>query len=141
MGFKDDAEIAGLVRQFESGEINPADFKHYQHLAVALWYVAHFPFEQACDDMRNGIQKLAALYGKMGYHETITLFWLELVARFFAETPRGEPLSKTANRLALELPKNLILDYYSEELVNSADAKAHWVEPDLNPLAVRVFRL
>jgi hypothetical protein len=134
MDFKEDAEIAELVRLVETCEINPAEFKHYQHMAVALWYIAHFPYDEACRRMREGIQRLATAYGKMGYHETITLFWLEVVCRFFAESPKDEALANTANRLSLTMTKNLIFDYYSEELVTSAQAKASWVEPDLKPL-------
>ncbi len=88
--FKDEAELNDLVRAFETCTIHPAEFKHYQHLAVALWYVANFPFAEAADRMRSGIQTLAAAYGKMGYHETITMFWLEMVRRFVAEA-RSEP--------------------------------------------------
>ena len=47
------------------------------------------------------IQKLAAAYGKSGYHETITMFWLEMVRRFFAEAAGSESMLSLANRLAL----------------------------------------
>src|ERR1051325_1188905 len=82
--FKDEAEVHALVRGFEKCTIDPGQFKHYQHLAVALWYVMHFPYPEASEKMRRGIQKLAASYGKMGYHETITLFWLMMVRDFAA---------------------------------------------------------
>ena len=64
--FTDDAEINDLVRRFESCEINPADFRHYQHLTVALWYVREFPYEIASEKTRAGIRKLAAAHGKDG---------------------------------------------------------------------------
>src|SRR3954469_13729658 len=98
MYFESDEEINDLVRRFESCELNPEDFRHYQHLAVALWYVRQFPYETACEKMRNGIQKLAAAYGKSGYHETITLFWLKMVSEFVPAHEAGA-LSDLANRL------------------------------------------
>ena len=64
MYFKDETEIGELVRAFETCEIHPAEFKHYQHLAVALWYLQHHPYEAASEKMRSGIQRLAAAYGK-----------------------------------------------------------------------------
>ena len=130
--FKDEAELRDLVRAFETCEIHPAEFKHYQHLAVALWYVAYFPYEEASTRMRNGIQKLAAVYGKTGYHETITIFWLRLVRDFFEDVKPGESITTMANAIAGKFSdKNLINDYYSAELLASRQAKEELVEPDL----------
>ncbi len=135
--FKDESDLTALVRGFETCTIHPAEFKHYQHLAVAFWYVAHFPYHEASDRMRNGIQKLAAAYGKMGYHETITMFWLEMVRRFFAEASPRESILNLANRLAAKfVDKKAINEYYSAELLDSEKAKAEWVEPDLKPFEV-----
>lgn len=133
--FRDEAELVALVRAFEKCTIHPGDFKHYQHLAVALWYVAHFSFEEASNKMRSGIQKLAAAHGKMGYHETITMFWLQTVRRSFVEGTADESIVNLANALAVNfVDKNLIKEYYSEDLLASAKAKAEWVEPDLKQL-------
>ena len=130
MHFKDDAEVNELVRAFETCEIHPAEFKHYQHLAVALWYVRNFPYQEASEMMRQGIQRLAAAYGKTGYHETITLFWLRVVHDFYAADHIDQPLFEIANKLASQYGnKNLIADYYSEERI--ASGKSEWVEPDL----------
>jgi hypothetical protein len=135
--FKDDAQIRALVRSFETCEIHPAEFKHYQHLAVALWYVAHLPYEDAGNKMRAGIQRLAAAYGKTGYHETITIFWLRMVREFFKGAKRGESITTLANLLVQKFDdKNLIRDYYSAELLASSKAKEEWVEPDLKPLPI-----
>lgn len=135
MYFKEENEISDLVRAFETCELNPAEFRHYQHLAVALWYVKQFPYDEASDKMREGIKRLAAAYGKMGYHETITMFWLKLVRGCVAGA-NGSGLVELANRVASEFGgnKKLIADYYSEELLTSARAKNEWVEPDLKEL-------
>jgi hypothetical protein len=133
--FENDNEIISLVHSFEACTIHPAEFKHYQHLTVALWYVANFSDDEATVKVRTGIQKLAAAYGKTGYHETITLFWLAIVRDFF---PRSDPgsLAELANKLADECAdKNLIRNYYSEDLLTSDNAKNGWVAPDLKPLA------
>ena len=135
MYFKNEREIAELVRGFETCELNPGDFRHYQHLAVALWYLKHFPYEEASDRMRGGIQRLAAAYGKSGYHETITRFWLKMVSRFLRTANSDATISELANLLADEYcNKNVIADYYSQETIASAKAKNEWVEPDLKAL-------
>ncbi len=141
--FTDPGEIETLVGEFELCTINPATFKHYQHLTVALWYVVHFPYPEAAEKMRLGIQKLAAAYGKMGYHETITMFWLEMVRGFVAEAGDEESMVSLANCLAEKfVDKNVINEYYSSELIGSAKAKVEWVAPDLKPLefASEVFK-
>ena len=133
--FKDDTEVRELVRAFEACTIHPAEFKHYQHLTIALWYVANFSYDEATLRVRTGIKKLAAAYGKMGYHETITLFWLAIVREFFARSHAGS-IAELANKLAAECAdKNLIRAYYSEVLLTSDEAKNRWVAPDLKPLA------
>ena len=134
MPFKDDREILDLVHRFESCELNPADFRHYQHLTVTLWYLRQFPYEVASEKIRTGIKKLAAAYGKTGYHETITLFWLRIVSNFAAADDTS-PLWALANMLvAAHHDKNLLKHYYSEELIASAEAKSVWVSPDLQSL-------
>lgn len=135
MYFNNDEEIIELVRRFEACEINPADFRHYQHLTVALWYVMEFPYGLASEKMRRGIKKLAAAYDKTGYHETITLFWLMVVRGFAAKRVSGESICEVANRLVESCTgKDLIKEYYSAELLATAEAKERWVEPDLKSL-------
>jgi hypothetical protein len=126
-----DNEIRELVESFEACSFHPSEFRHYQHLTVALWYVWHLPYEEAVNRMTLGIRRLAETYGKTGYHETITLFWLKMVSEFLVRNKRSS-LAVTANQLIESHDnKELIFDYYSSELVSSARAKAEWVEPDL----------
>lgn len=137
MYFKEDTEISELVRAFETCEIHPAEFKHYQHLAVALWYLKHHPYQAASEKMRGGIQRLAAAHGKTGYHETITVFWLKMVHSFLLRANSGARIFALANQVASEYGnKNVIGDYYSDEILASVKAKHEWVEPDLKALEV-----
>ena len=132
--FNSDDDVVSLVEKFETCTIRPEEFKHYQHLAVALWYVTNFPPEAAIEKMRSGIKRLAAAYGKSGYHETITLFWLAVVRDYFQHVPGESSIAEVANVLAQKYGKDLIRDYFSDELLASAAAKRGWVEPDLKSL-------
>jgi hypothetical protein len=133
--YKSDDEIRSLVNKFEACSFHPSEFKHHQHLAVTLWYVTNLPYEEASEKMKRGIQRLAASYGKTGYHETITEFWLRMVRGFVSEGEHAESIAVQANQLIEGYAdKNLILDYYSAELLASPEAKSVWVEPDLKPL-------
>src|SRR5216684_3364088 len=133
--YESDDEIRLLVSEFESCSFHPSEFRHHQHLAVVLWYVASLPYTDASERMKRGIQRLAASYGKTGYHETITEFWLRMVRGFLSEAERADALAVQANQLIEKYAdKNLILNYYSAELLASPEAKSGWIEPDLGPL-------
>jgi len=142
MYFKDETDVSELVRAFETCELHPAEFKHYQHLAVALWYLKHHPYETASEKMRSGIQRLAAAYGKSGYHETITVFWLKVVQGFLVKADSDATIAELANQAASEYGnKNVMAEYYSEDVVASVKAKSEWVEPDLKALEFNRFEI
>lgn len=136
--FNHDDEIRKLVNEFEACSFHPSEFKHYQHLTVALWYLSHFNYDEAAERVKVGIRRLAATYGKTGYHETITVFWLRVVHGFLAGPEREASIADMANHLIEKyVDKNLIGDYYSAELLASEEAKEGWVAPDLQPLDFR----
>lgn len=130
--FKTRDEIRSLVESFEACTIHPGDFRHYQHLTVALWYVSSRSYDEAVEKMTKGIRRLAEAYGKSGYHETITIFWLRIVCDFVKESK--DELAMAANHLIERYNKDYIHQYYSPELLTSDKAKAEWVEPDLKAL-------
>ena len=133
--YETDEEIRALVASFESCSFHPSEFRHYQHLTVALWYVWHLPLEDASGKLTTGIRRLAETYGKTGYHETITLFWLRMVWNFAAEHGSKSTLAATANALIdKHNDKDFIREFYSAELLASDKAKAEWVDPDLKRL-------
>lgn len=133
--YQSDGELRSLVSEFEACSFHPSEFRHHQHLAVALWYITHLPYEAARQKMKSGIQRLAATHGKTGYHETITEFWLRMTRGFLAEHDRNEAIASLVNQLIEKYDdKDLIAEYYSAELLASPEAKSSWVDPDLKPL-------
>ena len=135
--FKSAGEIEILVQKFESCQLSLAEFKHRQHLTVALWYLSRLTESEAIELMREGLQRFISHHGETGYHETITIFWLKVVRRFLEKTSVARPLPELANEL-LETHGNslLINDYYSKELISSEEAKRTWVEPDLKQVGI-----
>lgn len=124
-----DAEIIALVRKLERCELSPSEFHHRDHLAVSAAYLYAAGLEAALAAMRESLLRFTAHYGLKGYHETITRFWMMLVDQ---RLDRALCLERSVQRLQQELSdKNLIYQYYSKDTLNSAQAKARWVEPDL----------
>lgn len=131
------AEIAEVVRRFETCDFGPDEFRHREHLVVALWYLSESSIGEATRRMRDGLYSFLAHHGvdRQKYHETITLFWFKRVRALFEERKTSHSLVEIANEVvtACHEPKE-IYDYYSRELLASEAARAGWAEPDLRPL-------
>ena len=131
------AELEAVVRGFEACTTAAAEFSHGAHLTVALWYVAHAPLQVAADRMRQSLARFIAHHGvePQKYNETITLFWLKLVAHFHAHAGAGRTLADVANELLARFgDAQLLFRHYSRALIQMPEAKAAWVAPDLQPL-------
>jgi hypothetical protein len=133
-------KIKNLIRSFENCTLPRREWTHSAHLIVTLWYVTHYPETEVVKLVREGIKKYNAAQGikttqYSGYHETITLFWIQIVRNFLAAEGVNFPLVHLANYLVMAYgDKNLPFEYYSHQLLMSWEARKHWVEPDLKPL-------
>jgi hypothetical protein len=128
-----DAKIENLVRAFEECTLPKAGWTHREHLTVALWYLLHYPRDEATDRTREGIQRFNLSHGNTtGYHETITLAWVAVIDRFLAERDRGQPLSALVGALLEECgDKGYLGRFYSGDVLMSDEARRGWVPPDL----------
>jgi hypothetical protein len=126
-----------LTRALERGEVANQSFHHLSHLHVAWVYLSESSsVDEAASKMRNTLQRFAASAGKSGkYHETITLFWVHLLAGLRAIGSR-ESLKQIVQANPRLLEKNFPLAYYSSERLFSNKARSSWIEPDLKPLPV-----
>ena len=107
---------AAFARAFERGEIANTDFRHASHLRLALAYLDESnSVDEAAERMASALRRFAAAAGHPEkYHHSVTLFWMQMVARL--------------------LDKNLPLAYYSRERLWSDAARAGWLEPDLRSI-------
>jgi hypothetical protein len=133
-------EVKRVVDGFEAATLPHAEWTHRAHLTVALWYASHHSPAEALDLVRAGILRLNAAHGvpttpTRGYHETITRFYMHTVERFLRENGAAGDWAERANRLVYRYgARDLPLKHYSESRLRSAEARAGWVEPDLEPL-------
>ena len=134
--YMSESEVIDLVRSFENASIPHDDWKHAEHLVVALYYLTNYDFETACEKMRSGILNLLEhgfkvdLKKEMPYHETITVFWMRTVANYNTSS-NGSSLLEKANQVAYKWDKDYPLNFYTRERLFSDDARARFVEPDL----------
>lgn len=135
MRYKDETEIAEVVRGFEEATISRDAWKHAEHLTVALHYLTLHDMETATAKMRDGIFKLLGAFGvdltkEMPYHETLTIFWMRAVADFNA-SKTGASLLDKANKLVDTFDKDYPLRFYSRDFLFSDEARAKFVDGDL----------
>jgi hypothetical protein len=97
--------------------IDMSAFTHAAHVKLALECLTEAPTLDAAIERMTGVLrgKAEAAGHPEKYHHTVTLFWMQMVARL--------------------LDKDLPLAYYSAGRLASEQARTGWVEPDVRPLA------
>jgi hypothetical protein len=136
--FASEAELRALIQAFEDHTVTHEQWNHRGHLGVACAYVEAYG-ESAFERFRERLKALNKAHRVVdaptsGYHETITKFWIIVIAHEF-ERMAGETLLTKANYILEHYSaKGTILLHYSRPLIMSAEAKKGFVEPDLIPL-------
>jgi hypothetical protein len=137
--FRSDAEALALCRAFAAATLPKRAWTHRAHLTIALWHLSQAPAEDALGAIRAGIKRLNRALGTTdtetsGYHETITVLYVRLVAAWRSAAPT-EGFADSANRLYDELGgRDVPFRYYSKPVLESVAARLGWVAPDLSPL-------
>jgi hypothetical protein len=129
-----------LVTRFNSLELPKEAWTHHAHILVAFWHVWRYDESDSLMKVRRAIRAHNDAVGTInsensGYHETLTVFWLKVV-RYFFSLKTSWPLIDAINSFieAGHADKNLPLQFYSNELLFSKDARLDWVDPDKLPL-------
>lgn len=136
MRYKDEKEIYALLESFENATVSRDDWKHTEHLVVALCYLEHHDLETATMKMRSGILNLLKkgfgvdLTKEMPYHETITIFWMRTAYEYSLMRYELSFVEK-ANSLCEIFDKDYPLKFYSRDVLFSEKAREEYVEPDL----------
>jgi len=135
MKFKTENEIKWLVESFENGTISRDDWRHAEHLTVALYYLSHHDYKTSLIKMRDGIFNLLRAFEvdlskEMPYHETLTVFWLRAVFDF-CKSKNDCSVLEMCNELVEKFDKDYPLRFYSREFLFSEKARAEFVAPDL----------
>jgi len=128
------SEIEAVVTGFENCTTGQDDFRHVDHLTLAVSYLITNPPEQAIAKMRESLFRFLDHHGinRQKYHETLTVFWIEFTDVTLKSRPDLESLVDKCNYVRRELAnKELVREFYSSELLESANAREGFVEPDL----------
>lgn len=136
MPYMSDSEIEEVVRNFETCTTGKDDFHHAQHLVVAAYYLQSLTIEAATERLRGALFRFLEHHqvDTQKYNETLTVFWLKMVALELKNVPVGASLVEKCNSVIAVLSNaKLPLDFYSGDLLWSDEARNGFVEPDLRP--------
>jgi hypothetical protein len=131
--FDSEKEILEVIRGFENCSIARSNWRHAEHLTVALYYLTHHDFDTALEKMRAGLFNLLRAFSvdltrEMPYHETLTVFWMRTVSDFSLAT-NGSTLLEKANDLVGKFDKDYPLRFYDRDLLFSDRARSGYIEP------------
>ena len=137
MDFDTEESLDLFIMAFEEGTWPVANWKHAHHLVMATCYLMAYGRDRALERARSKIPKYNEAQGgknteDSGYHETLTVFWIDAVARQLpAAKSRIEAVRHIVEKLAPK--RDLWRDYYSFDVVKSREARKLYVAPDRVP--------
>ena len=129
--------LEAFIRGFEEGTFPKAQWTHQAHVVMAAHYLTLHPVAEATRIVRERIPAYNVAQGganttDAGYHETLTVFWIAVVAAFLAAQPLGTPrlmlIRAAAARYAGE--SRLHQRYYGYNVMADSRARREWVPPD-----------
>jgi hypothetical protein len=120
---------------FEACSIAPARFDHEAHVRLAYVYLTENDVDPAVQRMRAALLTFLEHNNipPAKFHETLTRAWILAVRHFMDKAP-STSASEFIDRNRELLDSRIMLTHYSAQLLFSPDARASFVEPDLEPI-------
>jgi hypothetical protein len=120
-----------FVGAFFSGALPPTAFHHRDHLRLSWCLIRQFGVEVASHRIAEGIRHFATQHGQAEkYHETLTQFWVRIIGHMIGARPDISAFSRFLEVYPQVLDKDLPYRHWRHETMQSAVARAQWVEPD-----------
>ena len=121
-----------FVGALHDAGVAPDRFGHRDHVRVAWLLLSRHGPAAGSDAFVFGLRRFAAAHGVAErYHETLTQFWLHVVAHAIAERPELEDPDTFVAAFPLLLDKSLPERHWSRDVLWSDAARRAFVEPDL----------
>ena len=140
--FPDDAAIVHVGEGLLARTLPREEWTHEAHLAASLWIAR----ERTEIDPTQDLAAIISAYNEsvggvnddtQGYHDTITLVYVEAVRVHLSRRDPTEPLVQSVNALLGSAfgKRDLPLRLYSPALLFSVPARRKFIDPDLLPLS------
>ena len=118
---------------FAACRVHPSAFDHRAHIRLAYTYLAEHDADTALALMRSALLAFIQ-HNKIPvakYHETLTRAWILAVRHFMAISPVAESAASFMASNPSMLDSKIMLTHYSTEVLFSPEARACFVEPNL----------
>ncbi|MEK6398516.1 MAG: hypothetical protein V4734_10555, partial [Terriglobus sp.] len=125
---------------FEEGSLAKSMWTHAAHVAMGAHYVFLLGEADALATMRVRVRAYNEAVGTInsatsGYHETLTRFWIAVLARLHDVHPTKAELECVRQAVTLYGGRrDLHGAYYSFDVVKDTDARREWVAPQHWPI-------
>jgi hypothetical protein len=125
-----------FLAAFEDTTLPRHEWTHSAHLRMAFLLLTGEPdIEVTLPIIRRRIQAYNKAHGNPGgYHETVTVAFVRLVANAFRDLPAGAGFTEFCATQRDLFAADVLLNFYSREVLYSPKARAVFVEPDKSPL-------
>lgn len=120
---------------FDACTIAPSEFNHQAHVRLAYIYLTEGDADSAVQKMRDALLKFLEHNNvpRSKFHETLTRAWVLAVQHFMNRSTSTSATDFIAKNPEL-LDSKIMLTHYSASTLFSADARASFVQPDLDPI-------
>ena len=109
-------------------------FGHRQHLKFAWTVLGELPVGAAATAVADEIRAFSDVNAPGRYHETLTRFWVKLIANTRSKEDGGRDCSAHMERYPVLLDRHAAEKHYSGALLSSPRARSTFIEPDLRPM-------
>jgi len=121
-----------FLNKFDRCLISWDDWNHYSHIRMAYLFLTKYGNKDGQSKIINGIKKFNKFHSakkmKIGYHETITLFWINQIRFRLIKNNNSFNEFKLQNQ---ELFKyDYIYNFYDKEVLYSDNAKLKFIKPN-----------
>ena len=129
-------DLYALVRAFEEGSLPKSSWTHAAHVGVGANYVFLHGEELALETMRQRVRAYNESVGTVnsdtsGYHETLTRFWIAVLARLHREETAASHLMFVQRAVTLYGGRrDLHQPFYNFDVVKNTEARRAWVAPN-----------
>jgi hypothetical protein len=133
-------EIRGMtddefLHAFLSLTLPHSGFRHRDHVRIAWLAVRRHGAAAAETVVADAIRRFAAANGHgERFHQTLTSFWVRLVAHAAAGAPDADTFDRFVARYPLVLDSQAPLRHWTRAVLFGAGARRSWQEPDVAAL-------
>lgn len=121
-----------FITAFEDCTLDKQFFDHLGHLRAVWVYLTRMRFEDAAIEFKNRLKAYAkSVKAEEIYSETKTMAWIYLIHHEIRQYPKAKKFKEFYKHTQNDLQKDILLRFYSEDVLNSDKAKQKWIKPDI----------